>query len=976
MTIERALIGFFGSGAAAIGFGAHGYPPAGRAEIDGPGFIATLVAQGHGARVRDIMEFVATDLRNEMQNGRIKPDVLERHARGLPRIILAFPLSQGQVRSLGFESGMAVELDGPEMPARTLAASIVSRARDRWMLSDVGLDDRVSIRLVELLFRRILSDPDFITALKPAIAAMTEVDEPESDLDLGGSLDGAASYSVPVREPVQFRPLAPVAGATAAPVMRGEATGGLTAPARWLGDHATGASDPREPEEEEVGEPFVGQTEEPDDGDLFAADNAPADEPALAAPEANPTDDGWDRELATDIGEDAPADLSAPVGTDRDGAAAADPSDRTDGPEPEAWSQSDETLGEADIRQDGLDAPAAAAEHDGVAGEGDHDDRLDPEDDDIPVAEPATVGDFDQHPAHFRAADVDRAEPEVLDRLDQSYADDHPAVEPIFDTAEASPDDDLLIVEALVDAHGAPESLEAGAGTDPFAHGIPADGDLGADPVLPWPEDLSLEGTATEATDDVLGDSETAGDELAGGSVDLPDFARRTADAEGAPHAAVATLLEAVEGRRVPAERRQRTLKDCAVRYNELIGRLQRASGGDPVVRRLRSEAQTALAAGRFDEADSLLSGAEARSIAGLDLEEAPRADRLVVAEIRALRGCLEQTRLDNLRAARHFEAAADSLGDEDWQIRWQHTIRQGNALQAEAEEFAAADALASAIVVYARALDMCPWERSPERWAVTHNHLGNALLSLGEREKSVEKLDLALKSYRLALDVNTREAVPVEWALLQANVGTVLLKIGEFQQRADRFETAAEAFEYALDVLDQRTHPGDWAMTQVNLATALSRLSALRDDAEPLKGAAEAYEKALKRTPRDEMPGEWARTQNALGNVLAELGERTGSRQWIELAAKAYRATLEEWTRDGDPLQWALGSANLGNALWALGEMTRNPALLQEAADTIVGALDVFRELRASHYERTALDNLKALREDLRRMTGHAAYG
>ncbi len=458
---------------------------------------------------------------------------------------------------------------------------------------------------------------------------------------------------------------------------------------------------------------------------------------------------------------------------------------------------------------------------------------------------------------------------------------------------------------------------------------------------------------------------------------DLASLLKRLNATADVPLAALAAMLSAQARRGAEHGRIESALKEKAQSFRDLVRRIGRASTGDSIVQRLRSEATVALDEGKFDETDALLSGVEARLLtgsiaAGADVVERSRA----AAELRSQRGALEELRLDYQKAARHYEAAAGCLAESDLDGRWSCTLRQGAALQADAEEFGDSEALVAAIVIYARALEQSPRQHAADRWAVTQNHLGNALMTLGDREGSPEKLALAEKSYRLALEIRTRKDTPEEWALLNSNLGTALLKRGEIEGGAEHFRQAAFAFGEALKEFSREHTPADWALTQMNLATALSRLAAHDDDIRPLEGAASAFTAALEEIPRDERPDEWARLENSLGNVLSELGERTGDGRWLELANTAYRATLEIWSRDRAPLQWALATANLGNALWALGELRSDPALLGEAADVILTALDVFRELGETQYEQTALDNLRALRETLARLGVRSAVG
>lgn len=439
--------------------------------------------------------------------------------------------------------------------------------------------------------------------------------------------------------------------------------------------------------------------------------------------------------------------------------------------------------------------------------------------------------------------------------------------------------------------------------------------------------------------------------------------------------AALEGLLAAFARHRLPTDLKERMLAEKAGDLAELCTWLQRTQHADPAIAELRRRAAQALRDGELDLADSLLSEAEGRDLTSLEPgEEAQIRRARAAAESRAARGWLAELRLDYRLAAEHFEAAAGGLQLDDAERRWTYVIRQGVALQKEAEEFGDMEALEAGIIVFARALDLRPRSEAPDQWAVTQNNLGNALLALGEREQAADKLDLAAKSYRLALEVRTAERAPEEWALLQTNLGSALLRQGEIARAPDLFRDAVTAFRLALRHLDPDATPLDWAMTEINLGAALSNLSAFSDDTETLEEAARAFRAVLDAGAPGLDRTHQTRLANSYGNVLLELGERTDEPRWLEEAADAYSSTLREWTRDRAPLQWALGSANLGNALWALGEARQDASLLRDAGERIVAAMDVFHELGESQYEKTALDNLKALTESVNRLATRLA--
>jgi tetratricopeptide (TPR) repeat protein len=454
---------------------------------------------------------------------------------------------------------------------------------------------------------------------------------------------------------------------------------------------------------------------------------------------------------------------------------------------------------------------------------------------------------------------------------------------------------------------------------------------------------------------------------------ELQQIVDRIADHAGVPAPFLAGLLEHFAARNFPRERLEWGLSQKAQAYRDLRTEVERPIEADMTVQRLRSESLACLAEGRLDQAEFALSGALSKAIT--DGVGRPSG---TTAQILALRGRIAELRLGYREAADRYEtAASDPIVAEDATWRWSLLLRQASALQREAEELGDTKALGQAVIVLAKALDAAPQNTSPRNHATTQKILGDALLALGESEKNLQQLGAAADCYTNARQFLTRNDSPNDWARLESGLGMVYLRMGEIEASRANAEKAIGCFKNALTVLRRETTPGDWAMTEVNLATAYSRLSAHEDSTRALSDAVDAYRRVLIDYPRGEQPAEYARLQSNLGNVLAELGERTGDARWLDLAITAYREALSVWTLDRDPLKWALGNANLGNALWALGELGGDAALMQEAATSIVKSLDLFRELGERQYEQTALDNLRALHEDLKRMAGKAvSYG
>lgn len=511
------------------------------------------------------------------------------------------------------------------------------------------------------------------------------------------------------------------------------------------------------------------------------------------------------------------------------------------------------------------------------------------------------------------------------------------------------------LLEAAVAISAPYREPPASESTTPAAPGTPV-GNAGEDDILGTPPETAADVSPARSATDGLPD-------------ELREIIERIAAQTGTPVALLTGLLEHFAARDFPRERLELGLTQKAQAYRDLRADQERPIEADVTVLRLRAEALACLSEGRIGEAEYALSGALSKAM--MDGLGRPNG---MAAQIQTLQARIAELRLGYREAAdRYQQAAADPAVAADAVWRWSLLLRQAAALQSEADELGDHQALEQAVLVLASALEAVPQSAYPRNWATTQKVLGDALLALGSAERNMIQLNAAADCYTNARKAVDRVGSPVEWARLEAALGLVHLRKCDVEQARTNAEAAIDAFKGALTVLRKDTTPGDWAMAEVNLAQAYSRLSAHEDSTRALTSAVEAYRRVLIDYPRGREPAEYARLQSNLGNVLAELGERTKDARWLDLAVTAYREALGVWTRSIEPLKWALGNANLGNALWALGELGGDAGLLQEAADAIVQSLDEFRTLGERQYEQTALDNLRSLHEDLKRMAGKA---
>jgi tetratricopeptide (TPR) repeat protein len=267
----------------------------------------------------------------------------------------------------------------------------------------------------------------------------------------------------------------------------------------------------------------------------------------------------------------------------------------------------------------------------------------------------------------------------------------------------------------------------------------------------------------------------------------------------------------------------------------------------------------------------------------------------LNAAAIRAERGEVARTRLDYVKAADHFRAAAELLPAERRDERAGYLHRQAVALYDQGTEFGDNDSLQRSIAVWTEVVALRPRMEVPLDWAAAQNNLGNALSTLGERESGTAHLDEAVTAYREALKEYTRERVPLQWAAAQNNLGNALTTLGERESGTGRLDEAVTAYREALKEYTRERVPLQWATTQNNLGNALKALGERENGTARLDEAVTAYREALKEVTRERVPLQWAATQNNLGTALQTLGARgsgtpDAGRGLLDEAVTAYR--------------------------------------------------------------------------------------
>ena len=115
--------------------------------------------------------------------------------------------------------------------------------------------------------------------------------------------------------------------------------------------------------------------------------------------------------------------------------------------------------------------------------------------------------------------------------------------------------------------------------------------------------------------------------------------------------------------------------------------------------------------------------------------------------------------------------------------------------------------------------------------------------------------------------------------------------------------------------------------------------------DSKPLEEAAERFRFLLERPA----PNNTARAQLAtrLGEALWRLGERQADPQTLEDAVNSLSGAVGSLARENAPLEWAATQSNLGIALASLGERETGTARLEKAVTAYRAALQAYTRER-----------------------------
>ena len=189
------------------------------------------------------------------------------------------------------------------------------------------------------------------------------------------------------------------------------------------------------------------------------------------------------------------------------------------------------------------------------------------------------------------------------------------------------------------------------------------------------------------------------------------------------------------------------------------------------------------------------------------------------------------------------------------------------------------------------------------EEAAETELNLGLVTQSLAQN--GAARIHDAIQHYHNALRVFTKEDFPQDFAILHNNLAICYLSTPMSDERGKMREAlAVQSFEEVLKVINIIDHPSEYAMINNNLGNALQYSSASHALANNMR-AIEAYDEALRVRNKRDTPMEYANTIANKANVLRSLPDDTmdlskGNRGNLKAAYALYQETREIFNRFG----------------------------------------------------------------------------
>ena len=370
---------------------------------------------------------------------------------------------------------------------------------------------------------------------------------------------------------------------------------------------------------------------------------------------------------------------------------------------------------------------------------------------------------------------------------------------------------------------------------------------------------------------------------------------------------------------------------------------------GDAEIRRLRSEAATAVTAGRFAEADRNLAQAELHAIGGsTDLSALPLERRLLIGENRADRAAISflRTTAEAYReaAARYGEASA-LIGLADIDRSRASALDQAKALSRISEDFGGRDGYDAAIAALRRLLEGLDSLEDTVPFAGAQEALAAALDELAALSGEAGLLDEALARCRAGLEDLRHDEAPALWRSLKLRFGKLAVNLGVSRNDEDLLEEAVATYASALAVWKRSDDEARWLEAEHMISRARATLGGRRSDLALLERAFNGLNRVSQAIDRARDPLRWAELQDQMGGVLAAMGERYSEPVVIEEAIAAFGAALEEYRAERVPLLWAQTRANQAEAMLQLARRSKDRPLAQQALTQFMAAAEAARQ-------------------------------
>lgn len=298
--------------------------------------------------------------------------------------------------------------------------------------------------------------------------------------------------------------------------------------------------------------------------------------------------------------------------------------------------------------------------------------------------------------------------------------------------------------------------------------------------------------------------------------------------------AAMRRFVSILDSQQLKPEARAGRLEELAVWLQVTTAQLVKPSNDDPQVKRLKTEAAEALAAGEFERAMDLLK--EVRStIRGLRRRTQERLEdeihQLKIQQIEEAAACARLAELAFARgeydvASELFAEAADSVPTSEPLLRLNYALRQADTLYRQGDCTDDDVALSAAAEHYRRALAAAEQHKNRELVVAARCALGETLSRVSRKSGRSDALREAVKTWQAALALMDRTREPRRVATVLSALGDAFFRIGERDGDEACFDESVAAYAEAETLLDSGGSPLDWALVQLGRGTGLLHIA------------------------------------------------------------------------------------------------------------------------------------------------------